>query len=110
MPPPPPPPPPPPLLADTGGFRFSNTRPETLRTAAALLRDVATLSGGAATVKLPLLSGAVADYTVVASDLSGTAAATSATLTFGDNVTTVTLAGTSTNNVAWAVIKRGLAM
>jgi hypothetical protein len=72
--------------------------------------DQATLATGAAVVKLPLLAGVVGDYIVVAVDNSGSAAAVSAVLAFGDNVTTVTLAGTSTNLVSWAIIKKGLSL
>jgi hypothetical protein len=75
-----------------------------------VVSDVATLSSGTATVKLPLLSGAVTDYAVMISDASGTAAATSATMSFGTNVTTVTLKGTSANVVYWAVFKQGMAL
>jgi hypothetical protein len=75
-----------------------------------MVADVATLSSGTATVKLPLFSGAVTDYAVIISDASGTAAATSATMTFGSNVTTVTLKGTSANVVYWAVLKQGMVL
>jgi hypothetical protein len=88
-------------------FSVSTTRLVGPRIMAA---DVATLSSGTATVKLPLFSGVVGDYVVMISDASGTAAATSATMSFGTNVTTVTLKGTSTNVVNWAVLKQGLAL
>ena len=65
------------------------------------------LSGGAGTVVLPKLPGVVADYVVLVSDASGTAAATSGTLTFNTNDTTVTLAGTGSNSLHWAVVKVG---
>jgi hypothetical protein len=72
--------------------------------------DTATLATGTATVKLPKLSGSVGDYAVFVSDASGTAAATSGTMSFGTNDTTVTLKGTSTNVVNWSIVKQGLAL
>lgn len=65
------------------------------------------LTGGAATVVLPKLPGVVTDYVVLVSDASGSAAATSGTLTFNTNDTTVTLAGTGTNSLHWAIVKVG---
>lgn len=70
--------------------------------------DNGTLSGGAATIILPLLHGAVTDYAVLVSDSSGTAAAISATLTFDVEDTKITVAGTTTHTFNWAIIKQGL--
>lgn len=70
--------------------------------------DAATLATGTATVVLPKLAGNATDYIVMVSDASGTAAATSGTLAFGTNDTTLTLKGTGTNAVVWTIIKRGL--
>ena len=67
-----------------------------------------TLSGGAATVVLPAMDGVAADYILMVGDASGTAAATSGTLAINTNDTTLTLAGTGTNSVTWAVMKIGV--
>lgn len=71
--------------------------------------DVVTLSGAAATVKLPLLPGVVGDYIVLATDKTA-AAAVKAVLTFNANDTTITFAGTSTDVIQWAIIKVGLSL
>lgn len=68
----------------------------------------ATLSSGSATVVLPVFDGVTADYFVLCGDASGTAAATSATMAITSDATTLTLKGTSTNAVKWAVIKVGV--
>lgn len=68
----------------------------------------ATLSSGSASVILPALDGVTADYMVLCGDASGTAAATSATLAISGSTTTLTLKGTGTNTVKWAVIKIGI--
>jgi len=68
----------------------------------------ATLAGGAATVVLEAMDGVSGDYIVVVGDASGTAAATSGTLAITSTATTLTLAGTGTNSVTWAVIKLGV--
>ncbi len=68
----------------------------------------ATLSGGSATVVLPAFDGVTADYMVLCGDASGTAAATSATMAITSTATTLTLKGTGTNTVKWAVIKIGI--
>lgn len=68
----------------------------------------ATLVSGAATVVLPAL-GSTSGYVVMVSDASGTAAATSGTLaTVAGTSTTLTLAGTGTHLLVWAVVKTGL--
>lgn len=71
--------------------------------------DVVTLSSGAATVILPLLSGVVADYIVLATDKTATNAV-KAVLTFGANDATITFAGTTSDVIQWAVIRVGLAL
>ena len=68
----------------------------------------ATLSSGSATVILPALDGVTADYFVICSDASGTAAATSGTLAISGSTTTLTLKGTGTNAVKWAIVKVGI--
>ena len=68
----------------------------------------ATLSGGAASVSLPAMDGSASDYMLMVGDASGTAAATSGTLALSSTATTLTLAGTSTNDVTWAIIKLGI--
>lgn len=74
-----------------------------------MVADEVTLSTGAATVKLPLLSGVVGDYVVVATDKTA-AAAVKAVLTFNANDTTITFAGTSSDVIQYAIIKKGLAL
>jgi hypothetical protein len=74
-----------------------------------MVADEVTLSGGAATVKLPLLSGVVGDYIVVATDKTA-AAAVKAVLTFNANDTTITFAGTSSDVIQYAIVKKGLAL
>jgi hypothetical protein len=72
----------------------------------------ATLASGAATVVLPLIGGDVTEYAVMVTTNGGTAAAVSATLTI-DTVaqsTTISLHGTGTNNVWWAIVKQGMAL
>ena len=69
---------------------------------------VATLSGGAASVVLPAMDGVAGDYILMVGDASGTAAATSGTMAITSTATTLTLAGTGTNSVTWAVIKIGV--
>lgn len=68
----------------------------------------ATLSGGTVTVVLPAMAGVTGDYMVLCGDASGTAAATSATMVISATATTLTLKGTTTNTVKWAVIKIGV--
>lgn len=69
-----------------------------------------TLAGGTANVVLPLLGGVVGDYAVLVNTNNTTAAATSATLTFNENDTTVTVKGSGTNTVWWAIVKQGIAL
>lgn len=71
--------------------------------------DVVTLATGAATVVLPLLSGAVTDYIVLATDKTADQSVTAA-LSFNTNDTTITFAGTSSDVIQWAIIKIGLAL
>ena len=66
----------------------------------------ATLTTGAATVVLPLLPGAVTDYVVMVTDATA-AAACKGVLTFNTNDTTITLAGTSSDVLQWAIISVG---
>ena len=66
------------------------------------------LSGGALTVILPALDGVTGDYMVLCGDASGSAAATSASMAITADTTTLTLAGTGSNTVKWAVIKVGI--
>lgn len=67
----------------------------------------ATLSSGAADVVLPLLSGDESDYIVLVNDATGAAAASGA-LAFNDVDATITLAGTGSHVVHWAIVKIGL--
>lgn len=69
--------------------------------------DQKVLVSGAATVVLPKLSGVVGDYIVLVANKTS-AVAVGGVLTFGANDTTVTLAGTGTNTVQWAIVKAGL--
>jgi len=69
--------------------------------------DVVTLSGGAATVVLPKLSGNATDYIVIATDQTA-ANAVKASLAFGTNDCTLTFAGTTTDVISWTIIKKGL--
>ena len=67
-------------------------------------------SGDAAPV-WPALDGTVGDYIVVACDADTTAAtAVGASLAMDDTSTTVTLIGTASQPVAYAVLKKGLAI
>ena len=68
----------------------------------------AVLSSGTLDVILPALDGVTGDYMVLCGDASGTAAATSATIAISGTTTTLTLKGTGTNTVKWAVIKVGI--
>ncbi len=66
----------------------------------------ATLSTGTVTVTLPALPSGT--YVVMVSDASGTAAATSGTLTNTVGTSCVlTLKGTSSNTVNWVIVKTG---
>ena len=70
--------------------------------------SVALDGGGLATIVLAAMPGVSADYFVMVGDASGTAATTSGTLAItADSDTTLTLDGTATNVVKWAVIKIG---
>ncbi len=69
--------------------------------------DAATLTSGAASIVLPLLSGVVGDYIVLVSDATG-AAACSGSIAFGANGTTLTLAGTGSHVIHWAIVRTGL--
>lgn len=71
--------------------------------------DVVTLATGAATVILPLLSGAVTDYIVLATDKTADQSV-KAVLSFNANDATITFAGTSSDVIQWAVIRVGLAL
>jgi len=73
-----------------------------------MVADRATLSSGSKTVVLPLLSGAVTDYIVVAANYTN-ANAFKAVLTFNTNDTTLTLSGTGSDVIQWAIIKVGMA-
>jgi hypothetical protein len=71
--------------------------------------DEVTLSGAAATVVLPLFPGVVGDYIVLATDKSGNHSVQAA-LTFNANDTTITFAGTGTDVIQWAIVKKGLSL
>lgn len=64
------------------------------------------LTTGAATVVLPLLPGVVGDYIVLVTDATA-ANACSGVLSFNTNDTTITLAGTSSDTIQWAIVKVG---
>lgn len=66
-----------------------------------------TLSGGSATVVLPVLSGVAADYIVLCQDTTA-ANACSGSLAINSNDTTLTFAGTGTDVLHYAVVKVGL--
>lgn len=68
-----------------------------------------TLSGGAATVHIPVLPGSASNYAVIATDTTG-AAAVSATLSIGANGTTLTFGGTGTHVISYGVFNTGLAV
>lgn len=70
--------------------------------------DVVTLSSGAATVALPKLSGNATDYIVIATSANSSATAVSASLAFGANDCTLTIAGTGSQVIQWAIVKKGL--
>jgi hypothetical protein len=74
-----------------------------------MVADEVALATGAATVKLPLLPGVVGDYIVLATDKTA-ANAVRAVLTFNANDTTITFAGTGTNVVQYAIVKKGLSL
>ena len=67
--------------------------------------DTTTLAAGAATVVLPMLPGAITNYIVVATD-STAANAVKAVLANGVEDTHITLAGTGTDVIQWAIIKQ----
>jgi len=66
-----------------------------------------TLSGGAGTVVLPVMTGVTADYVVMCQDASG-AAACSASLAITSTATTLTFAGTGTHVLHYSVVKVGI--
>jgi len=69
------------------------------------------LSGGAASEVWPALDGTVGDYIVIATDADSAAAnAVAGQLAMDATSTTITLAGTSAQEVSYAVIKKGLAI
>lgn len=68
-----------------------------------------TLSGGAATLVLPVLPGVTADYIVTVQDKTGANAA-SAALTLSATGTSIVFAGNGTDVLQYAVIKVGLAV
>lgn len=65
-----------------------------------------TLSTGAATVVIPLV-GATADFVLLVSNQTD-ATAVNGTFAISSNVATLTLAGTGSDVVGWAVVKIGL--
>lgn len=68
-----------------------------------------TLDGdGVGEVVLPRLAGVTADYVVVAT--GATEAAVGATVTINDNDTTLAFSGANDGVVAYAVLKKGLAI
>lgn len=70
-----------------------------------------TLSGGAATVTLPALNGTTAQFVVMCTTTNGTAHAVSASLVVTAGTSTViTFAGTSTDVLAYTIVKTGLAV
>jgi len=69
---------------------------------------IVTLSGGAATVVLPVMAGVSADYVVMCQDATA-ANACSAALVISSTSSTITFAGTSTDVLHWSVIRVGLA-
>lgn len=81
-----------------------------------VVADEVTLSGanpGVATVVLPLLSGVRGDYCVVATDADSTAAgavAAQLTLDSTNARTLVSLTGPTSSLVAYAIIKKGIAL
>lgn len=70
----------------------------------------ATLASGTVDVVLPLLGGTAADYAVLVNTNGTTARSTSATLVFSADATTVTVKGTGTDPVWWAIVKQGIAL
>jgi len=66
-----------------------------------------TLSGGTLAVVLPVLDGVAGDYIAVCTDVTA-AQPVKAVITLGSNDTTLTLTGTSTDVINWAIIKVGL--
>jgi hypothetical protein len=75
--------------------------------------DTVTLTGTSATVILPLLSGVVGDYIVLATDADSTAAAAVAAQIALDSVnerTIVSLTGPSSGVVAYSIVKKGIAL
>lgn len=71
--------------------------------------DHATLSSGTIVVTLPLLPGVVGDYIVVTGNKTNENAV-KAVLTFTSNASVVTIDGTGSDVVAWAIIKAGLSL
>jgi hypothetical protein len=74
--------------------------------------DSVTLDGsGDASIKLPVLTGAAADYVVMALDADTTAAAAvAATLAMDTTATTVTFKGPASGVLYYSIIKKGLAI
>jgi hypothetical protein len=73
------------------------------------------LVDGAATIKLPAPAGVATDYVVLATDVDaaqavGASLAFSAALTDGTKDAVITLAGNTTNTIAWSVVKTGVAI
>jgi len=67
--------------------------------------------GGDLVVVWPALDGTVTDYMVVASDHDATAAtAVGASMAMDATSTTITLIGTASQPIAYAVLKKGLAI
>lgn len=62
-----------------------------------------------AVVVLPLLPGVVADYIVLATDNGAAGVAASAALTFTADSSNITLQGTGSNEVSWAIVRVGVA-
>lgn len=67
------------------------------------------LTAGSAVVVLPKLGGDSTDYSVQVTDNSSSAAAASASLAFNAEDVAVTIKGTGTNTVSWAILHNGLA-
>lgn len=69
-----------------------------------------TLSGGAATVTLPALNGTSSQFVVMCTDVTGAHAVSASLVVTAGTSTVITFAGTSTDVLAYTVVKTGLAV
>lgn len=78
--------------------------------AVACLWSPCSSSGGAATVTLPALNGVTANFVCMATDTTDLHPASASLVVTAGVSTVITFAGTSTDVIAYSVIKVGLAV